>query len=129
LDTKLVRAVVVDDSDDMRSIISEFVNRADVGVEVVATFGVASHALAWCRIDPPDVVVLDLHLPGVAGLEVVEAVLAQDPTQPIVLFSAFLHPAVRAEAERLGVRACVEKQDLRTLPTTLWEHGRRATVD
>lgn len=125
MDNKRVRAVVVDDSDDMRSVITEFVNGADEGVEVVATFGVASDALAWCRTDPPDVVVLDLHLPGVAGLELVEAIVEQDRSQPIVIFSAYLHPAVRAEAERFGVRACVDKQDLRQLPATLWEHGRR----
>jgi two-component system invasion response regulator UvrY len=92
----------------------------------VATFGVAADALAWCRIDPPDVVVLDLHLPGIGGLDVAAAILEQDPSQAIVMFSAFLHPAVRAEAERMGVRACLDKQDLRLLPTALWEHRRRA---
>lgn len=124
----VVRAVVVDDSEDMRSIISEFVNRADQGVEVVATFAHATDALAWCRLDPPDVVVLDLHLPGIGGLDVAAAILEQDPTQAIVMFSAFLHPAVRAEAERIGVRACLDKQELRLLPTTLWEH-RRQTLE
>lgn len=121
-----VRAVVIDDSEDMRSVISEFVNRADQGIEVVATFAHAPDALAWCRIDPPDVVVLDLHLPGIGGLDVAEAILAQDRSQPIVMFSAYLHPAVRAEAERIGIRACLDKQDLRLLPTTLWEHRRTA---
>ena len=120
------QVVVLDDSEDMRSVISEYVNNADVGVEVVATFGLASQALAWCRIDPPDVVVLDLHLPGIAGLDVAEAILEQDPEQPIVIFSAYLHPAVRAEAERLGVRACLDKLELRSLPATLWEHRRSA---
>lgn len=122
----VVRAVVLDDSEDMRSIISEFVNRADQGVEVVATFGQAADTLAWCRIDPPDVVVLDLHLSGIDGLDVAAAILEQDPTQPIVMLSAFLHPAVRAAAERMGVRACLDKQELRLLPTTLWEHRRRS---
>jgi DNA-binding NarL/FixJ family response regulator len=125
--TKVVSAIVVDDSDDMRSVISELVNRADQGVRIAATFGDPADAMAWCRIDPPDVVVLDLHLPGVAGLDVAAALLEQQPDLAIVVFSAFLHPAARAEAERIGVRACIDKQEVRRLPAALWEVARAAS--
>ena len=64
-------------------------------------------------------------MPTMSGLEAAEAILGEDPTQPIVLFSAYLHPTVLAAAENLGVRACVEKDQIGQLPETLAKHATR----
>jgi two-component system, LytTR family, response regulator len=45
----------------------------------------------------PDVIVLDVHMPGASGLEVVEALAEMGPTAPIVVFStAYERHAIRA---------------------------------
>ena len=64
----------------------------------------------------PTVVLLDNQMPTMTGLEVAARILADHPEQIIVLFSAFLDPTVIAEAERLGVAACVSKGDAMNLP-------------
>jgi AmiR/NasT family two-component response regulator len=38
---------------------------------------------------------------------------AEDPDQTVVLFTAFLEPALAAKAEGLGVQACISKRDAR----------------
>jgi len=44
---------------------------------------------------PPDVVLLDQRMPGLSGLETAEVILREKPNQAVILFTAFLDPAVR----------------------------------
>ncbi len=55
-------------------------------------------------------------MPGLTGLEVAEQMLAQHPEQVIVLFTAFLDPAVEEQARAIGVTACVSKMEAARLP-------------
>ena len=121
-----MRALVVDDDEDMRDLIRTFIDRSAANVRVSAVASDGDEALKLWRDDKPDVVVLDMRMPDMSGLDVAQAILAEDPTQPIVLFSAYLHPGVLGAAERLGVSECVQKDDLRRLPEVLERHGRRA---
>ena len=50
-------------------------------------------------------------MPGLTGLEVAERMLAEHPTQVIVLFSAHLDPAVEAKAREIGIAKCVSKME------------------
>ena len=45
--------------------------------------------------DRPEVVLLDQRMPGLTGLATAERILDEDPTQAVVLFSAFLAGAGR----------------------------------
>jgi DNA-binding NarL/FixJ family response regulator len=59
-------------------------------------------------------------MPGLTGLEAAQRILAEDPNQSIILFSAFLNDDVRRTAEQIGVRACLSKEDIFDLPDILW---------
>ena len=59
-------------------------------------------------------------MPGTTGLETARRILAEHPDQAIVLFSSYLDPDVLHTAERLGVRECLAKDDIRQLPDVLW---------
>lgn len=125
LDEKAVRALVVEDDDAMRNLVQTFIDLSDSAVEVVSVAADGADAIAHWRADDPDVIVLDLRMAESSGLEVAKEILAEDPDQPIVLFSAHMHPAVVAEAARVGVRECIEKDRFRHLPAILERHGRR----
>ena len=45
--------------------------------------------------------------------------LERDPTELIVLFTAYLTDEVREEAVHLGITACVTKTRVRTLPAVI----------
>jgi hypothetical protein len=62
-------------------------------------------------------------MPGLTGLEAAEQILAEHPGQMIVLFSAFLNDVIRSAAEAIGIRACVSKENIFSLPETLWSTG------
>lgn len=113
-----VRTLVVDDDADMRLLVSMSLELSTRPVEVVAVADGDRAMDAW-RTHRPDVVVMDLRMPGVDGLELATQMLAEDPAQRIVLFSAYVQPGVVATAHRIGVCEVLEKEHLRDLPTVV----------
>jgi CheY-like chemotaxis protein len=121
----VVTTLIVDDEPDMRLLIGMSLT-LDGACEVTAEAADGEQALAaWAR-DRPDVVVLDMRMPGLSGLDVARQILAVDPHQPIVICSAYLDQADRDEATRLGVRACVDKSDLDRLAAIVVSVARAA---
>lgn len=113
--------LVVDDDADMR-----FLARAVLegsGIEVAAEAADGAEALVKiAELNPPPVptvVLLDNQMPGLSGLEVAREILGAHPGQLIVLFSAYLDDDIVAEANRLGVAACVSKGDAMDLATII----------
>jgi two-component system, chemotaxis family, chemotaxis protein CheY len=113
--------LIVDDEEMIRELARAVLESSGVTVLDEAADGVA--ALERYRAaDPPqipNVVLLDNRMPGMSGLEVAAEMLGEFPTQIVVLFSAHLDPTVTAEAQRLGITACVSKQDVTKLPTII----------
>jgi DNA-binding NarL/FixJ family response regulator len=118
-----VQVLVADDTDDIRQLVCLLLEVTD-GAEVVAEASDAAEALAAWEAHRPDVLILDNHLPDGIGLDVAEQILTSDPTAAIVLFSAYLDGPALARAGRLGVRACVSKEQVRRLPELVLLHGR-----
>ncbi len=117
--------LIVDDEFDIRLLLRALLEMAHLDIEVVGEAEDGEDALAMYRaLDPPtvpDVVILDNRMPGRFGLDVAAEILADEPRQHVVLFSAFLTPGLRAEAEQVGVRACVDKTDFEGLPALVAE--------
>jgi len=55
-------------------------------------------------------------MPGLTGLEVAEQMLAEQPSQVIVLFSAHLDSTVQERARVLGIATCASKMEMSRLP-------------
>lgn len=72
-----MRVLVVDDSEAVRSRLVEILSTLQ-DVERVETAARASEARQSIQSAPPDVVVLDIHMPGGSGMEVLEALRAND---------------------------------------------------
>ena len=112
-----VTILVVDDDEDMRFLARAVLESTDIVVAAEAEDGPqALDRLRELASPPiPTVVVLDNQMPGPSGLEVARKILAELPDQLIILFSAFLNEDIVAEAERIGVSACVSKGEAMNL--------------
>jgi len=110
-----VRVLIVDDEDDMRALLRNLIEIANDGLSVAGEAADGDQALSRWREARPDVVVLDQRMPGMTGLETAERILAEMPSQMIVLFTAYADEALKEIADRIGVRACVPKDDARKL--------------
>ena len=117
--------LIVDDEPDMRLLIGMSLT-LDGACEVTSEAADGEQGLvAWER-DRPDVVVLDMRMPGMSGLDVARRIFEIDPHQPIVICSAYLDQADRDEAARIGVRACVDKTDMDRLAAVVVSVARAA---
>ena len=96
--TDAPRAVVVDDSPFMRQLIGDIL--ADAGVDVVGEAGDGDAALSVIEQTRPDVVTMDVEMPGVGGIEAGERVMATVPT-PILMLSAHTADGTDATFEAL----------------------------
>ncbi len=76
-------------------------------------------ALEMIRQSQPDVVITDLEMPEMNGLELVEAVHAEFPKIPVILATAVGSEAIAAEAMRKGAASYVPKQFLHDLIPTV----------
>ncbi|HEX5871604.1 MAG TPA: LytTR family DNA-binding domain-containing protein, partial [Longimicrobium sp.] len=92
--TELIRTLVVDDDPLSRTRIRAFLERED-DIEVVGECADGAEALPRIRLERPDLVFLDVQMPGVDGFGVVEAIGAE--RMPVTVFaSAYVEFALRA---------------------------------
>ena len=66
-----IRVLVVDDNRDVRELIAAVLENAQADVETADS---ADRALAAIRTHPPDVLLCDLHMPGLDGFELIHRV-------------------------------------------------------
>lgn len=71
--------------------------------------GSGQEALGVFRKEHPNLVLLDLNLTGIGGLELLRRLLAEDNTVRIVVFSMHAEPIYAARALRLGALGYVSK--------------------
>ena len=81
-----VRVLVVDDSAFMRTALSRMID-SESGFEVVATACTGTEALGKIASFDPDVVTLDVQMPGLDGLETLRCIMAQSP-RPVIMVSS-----------------------------------------
>ncbi len=81
------RVLIVDDSALMRKMLSDALG-AVPGLSVVGTAPNGSIALAKAADLNPDVITLDMDMPGMDGLEVLERIMASDNPRPVIMFSS-----------------------------------------
>jgi CheY-like chemotaxis protein len=116
-----VRVLVADDEADIRLVVATTLTAE--GLTVVADAVDGHDAVVSWRVHQPDVVVMDVRMPGMSGLEAAETMLDERRDQPIVLFSAGLDGPVRARAVELGISACLDKNEIRQLPGLVRDLG------
>jgi|GEM_PF-2247237 len=101
-----VRVLVVDDEPNIRQSIQQALQRAGAVSEVAADAPEAAQRIAD---EAFDVLLLDLRLPGMSGLELIDELQHMAPALPIIVFSAHASPEVAAEAIQRGAVDFLEK--------------------
>ncbi|PZS04049.1 MAG: DNA-binding response regulator [Pseudonocardiales bacterium] len=99
------RILVVDDDPTVSDVVSRYLRRDGFDVDVAAD---GDDALRQALADPPALVVLDLMLPGLSGLEVCRRIRKQHPV-PIVMLTALGEESDRVLGLELGADDYVTK--------------------
>jgi FixJ family two-component response regulator len=93
------RIVVVEDDTGMGQALERILR---AGGFTAIVFGSAEAVLAAGAAATADCLVLDIHLPGMSGLDLYRQLAPRGDEVPAVFITAHDEPAVRAEAERMG---------------------------
>jgi putative two-component system response regulator len=96
------RIFIVDDDAQVRSLLRVLLKSRGYGVE---EFGAAEPALERIRVEPPDLVFLDLQLPDRSGHSVLEEIRSAPATRllPVVMLTGFASADEKVRAYELGV--------------------------
>ncbi|MFP5219149.1 MAG: response regulator [Actinomycetes bacterium] len=106
--TRATRVLLADDSDGLRLLVRSWLSTVD-DLEVVAEASNGAEAVALTDAHRPDVVVLDVAMPVMDGLEALTELHRRFPSLPVVMLSGFAERDVADQAARRGAYAFVEK--------------------
>ncbi|MDG2128731.1 MAG: chemotaxis response regulator protein-glutamate methylesterase [Fuerstiella sp.] len=109
---KQIRLLVVDDSSFIRRVLTRLLSE-DPKLNVVATAANGQVALSKIEQIDPDVVLLDIEMPIMNGLETLRELRTNHARLPVIMFSTLTHPGVRetVDALLLGANDYATKPD------------------
>lgn len=119
-----ITVLLVDDHAVVRAGYRRFLE-SDPHVTVVGEAADSAQALSCERELSPDVIVLDIGLPGVSGIETLRRILARRPAARVLIFSMYADAIYAGRALRAGALGYVSKA---SAPELLVE-GVRAVAD
>ncbi|MEW5977289.1 MAG: response regulator [Acidobacteriota bacterium] len=94
--------LIVDDEAQVRRILKLILERAGHTVREVET---GQEALSACQATGFDLIITDLGLPDVNGIELIQRLKAQRPEQKILAVSGSIDPAFLEHVQSLGVQS------------------------
>ena len=83
-----LRVVIADDHPLVRSGLRTILTAAD-GIDVVGEASTGAEAVAVARTSTPDVIVMDLQMPGIGGIEATRHILHSSPHISVLVLSMF----------------------------------------
>jgi CheY-like chemotaxis protein len=110
-----LRALVCDDYSMVRETIRPLL--VEAGFETVREATLATEAISLAEMTQPDVIVLDLSLPGMSGLQAIPILKLVSPRSTVIVFSAY--DIWREACVDAGAAAYVDKGDLDALQSVL----------
>jgi DNA-binding NarL/FixJ family response regulator len=113
-----VRILVVDDSDVSRRIVRAMV-RETPKLSVCGEAENGATGVQKFESLKPDVVVLDLSLPDITGIEAAQLMKSADPSVPLILFTIVETKGLGDVAKEAGIRAIVPKTEAWDLISTI----------
>ena len=116
MDNNKKRILVVEDDAEMRSLLKDFFTEEGFETDSVSN---GSEAFRKLVREPFDLVITDIRMPGLTGLDILPGIKKLQPNVPIIVITAFGSDEIRLRAMARGATAYLEKpihfHKLRTL--------------
>jgi two-component system, NarL family, invasion response regulator UvrY len=103
-----IRVLIVDDHRLVRTGLTRMLTKAS-GIEVVGEAESGEAAVVRARQDRPNVVLMDIRMPGIGGLEATRRIVTADPGVRVVIVSAYDDHPFPAQAMRAGALGFLTK--------------------
>lgn len=122
--TDTVPVLIVDDQAPFRSV-ARTVVALSPGFDVVAEAGAGDEAVELADSTSPGVVLMDINLPGMNGIDATREIVARHPATVVILLSSYKADSLPADALTCGAARYVHKEDFgpAVLAETWQEHA------
>ena len=101
------RVLLVDDERQVRHMLRRVLERR--GFDVVAEAENGEAGVAAARDHQPDIIVMDLNMPLMNGIEATRAIKESHPATEVLFFSAYADESLRTSAQEAGAAGWVLK--------------------
>jgi len=108
---KAKRIVIVDDHPLFRKGLEQLINSSDDAFHICGEAGDAAEGMSVIRELKPDLVIVDLSLPGANGIELIKNVRFEFPKLPVLILSMHDESLYALRALRAGAQGYVMKQE------------------
>lgn len=96
------KVILADDERWIRSLLRSIVNWRRLGAEIVGEAGDGMTALTLCRLKQPHILVSDVRMPGLNGLELIETIRSEIPEIQCIIVSGYDEFEFARQGLRLG---------------------------
>ena len=103
----LAKILVIDDEQGIRDLLDTLLRRK--GYDVILSAN-GQKGLELFRREQPDVIVLDLKMPGMDGLTVLQQIRNLDPKKPVIILTGAGTPETEQRVRALGGTEFIEKE-------------------
>lgn len=114
----MVRVFVIDDHEIMRAMLHDFLDM-EPDLSVCGEAATAEDALATIAESAPDLVLVDVKLPDMSGIEVAELLRERYPGLPVTMLSAHGERSYVRQALQAGARGYILKGDAEQIPDAI----------
>jgi DNA-binding NarL/FixJ family response regulator len=122
--TKTVAVLIVDDQHPFRDVARTVIAMTD-GFVVAGEAVSGEEAVEMANDRHPDLVLMDINLPGINGIEACRRIKAAAPSTTVILLSTYSESDLPADARECGAIEYVHKEDFGpTLVQDIWERAR-----
>jgi DNA-binding NarL/FixJ family response regulator len=102
-----ITIVIAEDNALLRGVLRDALEEA--GMHVVGEAGDGAEATALAESQRPNVVVMDMRMPNVDGIEATEKIASAEWAMPVVVLSAYDEPQMIEAALAAGASNCLKK--------------------
>jgi DNA-binding NarL/FixJ family response regulator len=102
-----IRILIAEDNALLRGVLRDAL--AEAGMTVVAEAADGAEAVDLAERSKPDVVVMDMRMPNVDGIEATEQIAKAPWAMPVVVLSAYDEPQMIEAALAAGATNCLKK--------------------
>lgn len=122
-----MKVLVVDD-DKLVAISLKTILEADEAIEVAGIGNSGAEAIELYRNTQPEVLLMDIRMEGMSGLEAAEHILKEDANAKILFLTTFSDDEYIVKALNMGARGYLLKQDFEAIVPALKAVGRGQSV-
>ena len=102
----MVRIMIVEDDEEMRSLLKDFFDEEGFETESASN---GADALRKLTKDHFDLIITDIRMPGLTGLDILARIKRLKPETPVIVITAFGSKEVYRKSLERGATACLEK--------------------